>query len=547
VVACVPIRISTDERAGELKMMSMSNCVRGVSLALCVLLSDTAVAAPPPGFDTRVEQAISKYDVPGMAIAIVEQGKIVHAKGYGVRKLGAPETVDADTIFPTGSTGKAFTAAALAILVDDGKLDWNDKVIDHLPDFRMYDAWVTREMTILDLLVHRSGLGLGAGDLLFIPRTSRSRADIVHALRDIKPATSFRSNYAYDNILYIVAGEVIAAASGQDFESFMRERVFKPAGMASSVSDEKDRFANPNRAQPHARLDPRLRGLGPQQVLPEREGLGQVGAAAGGLSSSANDLARWLQVQLAQGALPGGDKRLYSAASAQAMWTPQIPVPISQYPAPISDITPQFSGYALGWNVQDYRGVKVIQHGGAVFGVLTFIVLVPERNLGISMQINSEDVGVMRGLGYELLDHYLGFEPRDWVADFDTWYQQRLQGGLGLLETSDKAVRKASRPSLPAAGYAGEYADAWYGGIAITENAGTLRIDFRKTPNMAGKLEHWQYDTFRTVWDDASLEPAYVTFALDAEGKVARISMKPVSPLADFSYDYQDLLFTPSR
>ena len=193
----------------------------------------------------------------------------------------------------------------------------------------MYDAWVTREMTIRDLLLHRSGLGLGAGDLLMVPRTSRSRADIVRALRNIKPATSFRSAYAYDNILYVVAGEVIAAASGQDWESFMRERVFKPAGMTSSVSDEKDRFANPNRVQPHARLDPRLRGLGKQQVLPEREGLGQVAAPAGGLSSSANDLARWLQIQLAQGALPGGEgERLYSEASAQAMWAPQVPMPI---------------------------------------------------------------------------------------------------------------------------------------------------------------------------------------------------------------------------
>jgi hypothetical protein len=229
------------------------------------------------------------------------------------------------------------------------------------------------------------------------------------------------------------------------------------------------------------------------------------------------------------------------------MWTPQVPVPINAYPAPITDITPHFSSYALGWNVQDYRGVKVVQHGGAVFGVLTFIVLVPDRNLGISLQINSEDVGVMRGLGYELLDHYLGFEPRDWVAAFDTWYQQRLDGGLAALQATGKDARKASRPSLAAAGYAGRYADAWYGPIEITESSGKLRIDFQRTPNMAGTLSHWQYDTFRTEWDDSSIEPAYATFALDAEGKVARLTMTPVSPLADFSYDYQDLLFTPQR
>ncbi|MCD9033008.1 serine hydrolase [Luteimonas sp. Y-2-2-4F] len=491
-----------------------------------------------------MQAAIREHEVPGMAIAIVEDGRIVHAQGYGVRRLGAPDAVDADTIFPTGSTGKAVTAAALAILVDEGRLGWDDRVIDHLPDFRMYDPWVTREMTVRDLLLHRSGLGLGAGDLLFIPRSSRSRADIVRALRHIRPATSFRSGYAYDNILYIVAGEVVAAASGLSWEQFVRERIFAPLAMRTATSHEDERFATDNRAQPHARIDPRLRGLGPQQVLPEREGLGQVGAAAGGLSWSANDFARWLQLQLALGALPDG-ARLYSEASAQEMWTPQVPVPIRPFPEPIAAITPQFSGYALGWNVQDYRGVKVVQHGGAVFGVLAFVVLVPERGIGISLQINSEDVEVLRGLGYELLDHYLGLPPRDWVAAFDAWNEQRLAGGLAALEAAGGQTRKASRPSLPPAGYAGRYADPWYGPIAIDERGGRLRIDFLQTPDMAGTLTHWQYDTFRADWDDASIEPAYVTFALDADGEVAQVRMKAVSPLADFSYDYHDLLFEP--
>ena len=513
---------------------------------LSVVSAATAAGTLPPGFDQRVDDAMRSRDVPGMAIAVVKGGEIVHARGYGVRRLGAPDAVDADTIFPTGSTGKAVTAAALAILVDDGKLGWDDRVIDHLPDFRMYDPWVTREMTVRDLLLHRSGLGLGAGDLLFIPRTSRSRADIVRALRHIEPATSFRSGYAYDNILYIVAGELVSTVSGQPWEKFVRERIFAPLGMTTAVSDENDRFATANRVQPHARLDPRLRGLGRQQVLPEREGLGQVGAPAGGLSWSANDFARWMQAQLALGAIPGGEgKRLWSEANALEMWSPQVPVPVRRYPAPISDITPQFSGYALGWNVQDYRGVKVVQHGGAVFGVLAFVVLVPEHDLGIALMINAEDVDVMRGLGYELLDHYLGFEPRDWVADFATWNQERLAAGLVALEGAGAPARKASRPSLPASGYAGDYADAWYGPMAITERDGRLRIDFKRTPDMAGTLSHWQYDTFRADWDDRSIEPAYVTFALDADGKVERVTMKAVSPLADFSYDYHDLRFEP--
>ncbi len=512
----------------------------------------TALAAPPADFDAQVQAAMQARNVPGMAIAIVEDGKVALVRGYGVRKLGSTEAVDADTIFPTGSTGKAVTAAALAILVDDGKLAWDDKVIDHLPDFRMHDPWVTREMTVRDLLVHRSGLGLGAGDLLYVPRTSRSRTDVVRALRPITPATSFRSGYAYDNILYVVAGEVVAAVSGQSWESFIRERVFKPAGMKSSVSDENERFANPNRAQPHARIGGRVRGLGEQQVLPEREGLGQVAAPAGGLSSSANDLARWLQVQLAQGALPEGGNRLYSETVAREMWTPQVLLPLRQFPAPISEISPQFSSYALGWNVQDYRGVKLIQHGGAVFGVLTMVVLVPDHKLGFSLQINSEDVDVMRGLMYELLDHYLATPGRpipekDWVADFAKWNGSRIDAGAAALAASAAGERKRTKPSLPSTGYAGTYTDPWYGPITITHKNGRLRIDFRQSPGMAGTLSHHQYDTFRADWDDRAIEPAYVTFALDGEGKISRITMKAVSPIADFSYDYQDLLFTPAQ
>lgn len=515
---------------------------------LCIAagIATNAFAAPPSDLDARVAAAMTSRDVPGMAIAIVEDGKIVSAKGYGVRKLGAPEKVAADTIFPTGSTGKAVTAAALAILVDDGKLHWDDKVIDHMPDFRMYDPWVTRELTVRDLLLHRSGLGLGAGDLLYIPRTSRNRKDIVRALRHIKPATSFRSGYAYDNILYVVAGELVTQVSGQPWEQFVRDRIYTPLGMATATSDENDRFATANRVQPHARLDPRLRGLGKQQVLPEREGLGQVAAPAGGLAWSAKDWGHWMQAQLALGGLPGeGNARVWSEASARAMWTPQVNMDIHPYPAPIGDLTPQFLSYAMGWNVQDYRGVKVLQHGGAVFGAISFVVLVPERKLGIALQINAEDVDTMRGLGNELLDHYLGFRQRDWVGDFETWNRERLAAGLVALESTQAKSRNASKPSLPLAGYDGSYADAWYGPIGISQRDGALRIDFRKTPNMSGRLEHWQYDTFRTRWDDRSIEDAYVTFAIDADGKVDRITMKPVSPLADFSYDYEDLLLKP--
>lgn len=516
-------------------------------LAASLLAMAPAAHAVPTDFDVRLEAAMEEYGVPGFAVAVVENGQVVHAKGYGVRRMDSSEQVDADTIFPTGSTGKAVTAAALAILVDEGRLDWDDRVIDHLPDFRMYDAWVTREMTVRDLLVHRSGLGLGAGDLLYIPRTTRSRADVVRALRHIKPATSFRSGYAYDNILYVVAGELVAAVSGQSWESFIRDRVFRAAGMLSSVSDENERFANPNRAHPHARIDGPVRGAGNQQVLPEREGLGQTAAPAGGLSSSTNDLARWLQIQLAHGALPDGG-RLYSEAVAREMWTPQVLTPIRAYPEPISEMTPQFSAYALGWSVQDYRGVKTVQHGGAVFGVLTVVVLVPERDVGFALQMNSEDYPVLRGAMNTLLDHYLGFEGKDWYAAFGQWNRQRLEAGAAALASNSSGGEGGQgRPSLPPEGYVGTYVDDWYGRMVISADGAGLRIDFTHSPGMAGRLEHHAHDTFIARWDDRAIEPAYATFALDHAGRVERVSMKAVSPVADFSYNYQDLDFRPVR
>lgn len=517
------------------------------TLTLALSFAGLAFAAPPADLDARVNELIAKYGVPGMAVAIVEDGKTVHAKGYGVRRLGSPEAVDADTIFPTGSTGKAVTAAALAVLVDEGRIGWDDKVIDHLPDFRMYDPWVTREITIRDLLVHRSGLGLGAGDLLFVPRTSRTRAEVVHALRNIKPATSFRNGYAYDNILYVVAGQLIEQVSGQSWEVFVRDRVFKPAGMLKSTTEESARFGTDNRVQPHARVDGPFRGVGDQSVLNEREGLGSTAAPAGGVSSSANDMARWLTIQLDHGLLPGepeDGKRLFSAEAARQMWLPQVNIPISPAPGALAPTTPNFSSYALGWNVRDYRGVQIIEHGGAVFGVQTMVFLIPEKEIGVSLHINSEDGEVLRGLQFELLDHYLGGGKRDWAADYSAFKKKRAEGAIALL-AGDQARNKNTKPSLAPAGYAGAYADPWYGPIAITADKGRLRIDFKQTPNMAGTLEHWQYDTYITRWDDKSLEPALVTFALDADGKVARITMEAASPLADFSYDYHDLLFTP--
>jgi CubicO group peptidase (beta-lactamase class C family) len=518
----------------------MNRTIFCLSLLICVM----AQASPPQGFEARVEKLRRDIGVPGMAVAIVENDKVTLAKGFGVRQLGGSAPVDADTIFPTGSTGKAFTVAALAVLVDRGKISWDDKVIDRLPGFQMYDPWVTREMTIRDLLVHRSGLGLGEGDLLFVPRTNLSRAESVRRLRYLKPATSFRSGFAYDNVLYMVAGQLIEAVSGESWEHFVADEVFKPAGMLHSTSDNDVRFGVADRAQPHARQNGGLRGVGDQERLDERDELGRNSAPAGGLAISANDMARWLMIQLDHGALPAGG-RLFSEAAHEQMWEPVTLQPINHRPAPLQATDPMFNAYALGWDVRDYRGAKIIWHGGAVFGFLSAVVLIPDKRVGFSVEINSEDGEIINGLIFELLDHYLQQPANQWPEKFKAAKQERVQAALKAYQATASKPAGVG-PSLPLVHYTGVFSDPWYGNIEIAQSEGRLTVDFKSTPRMSGTLEHWQYDSFITRFQDKSIEPAYLTFGLDADGKVARITLKAVSPLADFSYDYQDLLFVPA-
>ena len=510
-------------------------------LALAALASP-ALADPPAGLDARIEALRQQAGVPGLAVSIVEHGRIVLAKGYGVRRLGSAARVDADTLFMNGSTGKAMTVAALATLVDAGKLGWDDKVIDHLPGFQMYDAWVTREMTVRDLLVHRSGLGLGAGDLLFVPRGNLSRTEVVRRLRYIKPATSFRNAYAYDNILYTVAGALIEAVSGQRYEDYMRDHVFRPAGMATATADPAVRLSTADRAAPHARLGA-VRGLGEQQVLDERDQLGQSSAPAGLMAVSANDFAKWLQLQLAHGALPNG-RRLFSEAASREMWKPVTIEPINPAPPELAGTQPTFDNYALGWDVRDYHGARLVTHAGGVFGFTTMVVLIPEKDVGFAITINAEDSIVRMGLTWELIDHYLGLPAQDWPSRYQAYLKRRLGAAAASVQQAAATPARVG-PSLPLIRYAGAYADPWYGTVKVTPDARGLAIDFTTTPKMTGRLEHFQYDTFIARFADPGIEPAYVTFALDADGKVARVSMKPVSPTADFSFDYQDLDLRP--
>jgi CubicO group peptidase (beta-lactamase class C family) len=481
-------------------------------------------------------------------LALVEPGRAPLTKGYGVRKLGESAPMDQHTLFSIASNTKAFTAAALAILVDEGKLSWDDKVADRLPGFRMYDPYASHEMTVRDLLVHRSGLGLGAGDLLFWPQSTVGREDLVHRLRYIAPATSFRSGYAYDNVLYVVAGEVVEAVSGKSWEDFIVERIFQPLGMNESAPSVGMIKSN-NRSWPHTRLNGRARNVGgtvePISIAPGVDNA----APAGGINASPNDMARWLQLQLDRGVM--GNKRLFSEATAKEMWTPQVLVPVSSEHSAIAATQPTFHTYGLGWNVKDYRGHRIVTHSGFVEGSASVTFLIPDQKVGFIVMINAEDTEAHEAIAYHLLDHYLGLAKTDWVSAFAKAHRAKIDNAIRALDAAEAATKQQSNsaqsrgPSLDSQAYAGTYRDAWYGDVTIDYRDGDLNIDFKVSPGMSGPLEHVRFDTFRTRFTDRRMEDAYITFALKPDGRIEHAKLQAISPLADFSFDYQDLLLKP--
>ncbi|MEO8662937.1 MAG: serine hydrolase [Bryobacteraceae bacterium] len=487
--------------------------------------------------DDVVPRTLKAFDVPGIAVGVIQDGKVLTAKGYGVRKLGDPAPVTAKTLFGIASHTKAFTAAALAILADEKKLDWDQRVVDIIPSFQMSDPYVTREMRVRDLLVHRSGLALGAGDLMFFPDSNLTAKDIVARLRYVPLSTSFRSTYAYDNILYSVAGAVIEQVSGKPWAEFIRERIFQPLGMTRSRTSVGEVPAGDDLAFPHAPANGKLQVVAHTNLA--------AAAPAGAIQSSVEDLFHWVDAQLHEGEYPNG--RLFTAKQSREMWTPHIWMPINPKPQPeLAALKPNFQAYALGWVTYDYRGQRIVYHTGGLNGMVTRITLVPEKKLGIIVLTNQQEGPAFQAVTMSILDHYLGAPATDWVAGY-TAVRKRQQADADADVAKAAGARDAnSKASLPLAKYAGRYRDPWYGDVAVEEKDGRLLMSFSHSPALSGPMEHFQYDTFIARWNDRSLDAdAYVTYSLNADGTIAGIKMKAVSALTDFSFDFHDLALIP--
>jgi CubicO group peptidase (beta-lactamase class C family) len=498
-----------------------------------------AQAGPPADLDAFVVRSMKTFDVPGLAIAIVKDGSVVLAKGYGVRKIGEPAPVDENTLFGIGSNTKAFTTAALATLVDEGKISWDDKVHERLRGFQMYDPYVSHEMTIRDLLTHRSGMGLGEGDLLFWPHTTFTREEIIYKLRFMKPASSFRSKYAYDNLLYIAAGQIIPAVTGKSWEEYISEKILKPLGMKTTTLSNAHFPAGADIAWPHSKIGGPLRPI--QFVELDNA------APAGSINSSVAEMARWIILQLNRGKFPDTDARLFTEQRSREMWSAQTILPTPERDGPLAQLAPKFAAYGLGWGLRDYQGRKLVGHTGGVAGFVSRVMLVPEEKLGVVILTNAEEDLAFDVILFHVLDSYFHSGSTNWISVLHEAEESQRKDAEEEMQKQSGRRATDSKPSLGLDKYAGKYEDAWYGPANIRLENGKLIFSLEHTPSAVGDLEHWQYDTFKAHWRDRTVEDAFLTFSLNTDGAIDHFTMSAVSPLADFSFDYQDLYFRPLK
>lgn len=492
----------------------------------------------PPEIDALVARVMKTFEVPGLSLAIVKDGQVILARGYGIKKLGDPALVDARTLFGIASNSKVFTAVALGMLVDEGKIRWDDPVVKYLPDFQMYDPYVTREIQVRDLLSHRCGLGLGAGDLMLWPATDLNRKEILRRVRYIKPSSSFRTTYAYNNIMFVVAGELLEKVSGMRWEDFVREKIQKKVGMNYSNTSCALVAKEEKVAWPHVPLA--------DQIVPVKTlYLAENVNPAGGINSCAEDMAKWMLVLLNNGKLADGSQ-LVSERVMNTITSITTSIPVSR-PAPeLAPAAMNFNGYGLGIRIRDYRHHKVWTHTGGLEGYVSQVWLMPEIGLGVTVLTNQESTAAFSALTNQIVDYYLQAPKVDWVEAYRKFNERNRQRSREEIENIYSARKKDTRPSLSLQAYAGLYRDDWYGEVEIKNENGELTIQFKHSPELYGKLEHWHHDTFVARWFERELRAdAFVTFHLNHEGAISEVRMLPFSSDVDFSYDYQDLLLKP--
>ncbi|NNK99372.1 MAG: serine hydrolase [Xanthomonadales bacterium] len=525
------------------KQCGMSRITALAAFLVCLLSSPLAPALQRDGIgDAAIGElagrAMSEFAVPGMAIGIVKDGQVVFAKGFGLREVGKKALIDTDTLFKIASNSKAFTAAALATLVDEGKIAWDGLVIDYIPEFRMHDPWVTAGFTVTDLLTHRSGLAPFKGDMLLWPEpNSFTQADVIHALRYFEPVSGFRSGYAYDNLLYIVAGEIIPRVSGKSWGEYLESNIMRPAGMKHCFADRIPAKAMRNIATPHGVIEGRLsvieRGRIPRQP--------PISAAAGGVICSLGDMLTWVRTQLNNGTTPDGVE-LYSARQGREMWKPRTLRGVSERAYELNRT--HFSAYGLGWRLTDVHGFLEVSHTGTLAGMRSYVVLIPELELGVVYLSNGAGSAARRSVMNSIVRSFMPVEQVDWVQmEIDEIALEReaekQRQELEKATESEQPCTPCRMPDLSL--LAGRYRDPWFGDVIIRLEDRRLMFAAEKSPKLLGPLTHYEGRQFIIRWIDRSLEAdAYIQFETNEDGEVSGMTM---SKLDRGDYDFEDLDF----
>lgn len=493
------------------------------------------------GVAELANRAMTEFDVPGMAIGIVKSDKVVFAGGFGVREIGKKDKVNSETLFKIASNSKAFTTAALATLVDEGRIAWDGQVIDYIPEFRMHDPWVTANFNVIDLLTHRSGLAPFKGDMLLWPEPNAfTTKDIIHALRYFEPVSSFRTKYSYDNLLYIVAGEIIPRVSGMSWGELIEARLMRPAGMKRCFADRIPRRQMKNLATPHGVIEGELsvieRGRIPAQP--------PQSAAAGGIICSLDDMLTWAKVQLRRGTTTDG-KVLFSQEQSRELWAPRISRSVSEREFELNNT--HFKAYGLGWRLADVHGFKEVSHTGTLAGFKSYMVLIPELELGVVYLSNGSSSAARSTVMNTLVRSFMPVEQVDWIqmhldemSEAEEIAKQNQQHATELPDWEKWQHEPCHVPDLSR--FVGRYRDPWFGDVRIELKNDGLVFSSEKSPKLLGPLTHFEGRQFIIRWLDRSLEAdAFIQFEAGEDGKISKMTM---SKMMRGDYDFEDLDFT---
>lgn len=467
----------------------MSKRTTFLALLLFLLPIFSLVAQPATAeLDQRIEQARLDWDIPGLAVGIVYNGEVVLSKGYGTLEAGAKEPVDGETVFAIASNTKAFISAAIGMLVEEGKLSWDDPVRKHLPYFALYDPYVSENTTVRDLLCHRVGLGTFSGDVIWYKSRYTAEETVRHA-RYVPQAYGFRAGYGYTNLMFIAAGEVIRAVSGQTWAEFVRARIFTPLEMDRTRTSVEELKTMKNVATPHKSME----GENQPIAYANWDNMG----AAGGILSGTDDMLKWIQLQIDQGTFK--DRQLFSRNTQLEWWTLHNNFKVSDGARELYRDR-HFSGYGLGWNLADYAGRLVASHGGGYDGMYSRVAIVPEARLGIVVLTNSMK-GISTPLTYQIIDHFLGLSPTDWLEDGLRRQQLSERNRKEDIDKRRQARIAGTRPSFSPQQYAGIYYDPMFGEVHIEATGDQLRLKFPSAPDLNAVLRHWHYETFEIEWE----------------------------------------------